>query len=164
MLAWSVAALLFAIVIVLALTCRQLRIKLRQEQIETARLTNRLSFVQNELAEVNARRKKLLSAAAQALIIVEKDFSITSANKVARQMFGKKPGKNSTLMTWTRQHQLQDLVQKTLQNEKMPPVQFIYNERSLEARARAIKQNKQPVAVALAIHDVTESASNQNAA
>ena len=156
MLAWSVAALLFAIVIVLALTCRQLRIKLRQEQIETARLTNRLSFVQNELAEVNARRKKLLSAAAQALIIVEKDFSITSANKVARQMFGKKPGKNSTLMTWTRQHQLQDLVQKTLQNEKMPPVQFIYNERSLEARARAIKQNKQPVAVALAIHDVTE--------
>ena len=101
MLAWSVAALLFAIVIVLALTCRQLRIKLRQEQIETARLTNRLSFVQNELAEVNARRKKLLSAAAQALIIVEKDFSITSANKVARQMFGKKPGKNSTLMTWT---------------------------------------------------------------
>jgi two-component system phosphate regulon sensor histidine kinase PhoR len=38
----------------------------------------------------------------------------------------------------------------------MPPVQFIYNERSLEARARAIKQNKQPVAVALAIHDITE--------
>ncbi len=156
MLAWSVAGLLFAIVIVLALTCRQLKNQLRQEQIETARLKNRVSFVQNELAEVNARRKKLLSAATQALIIVEDDFSITSANKVARRMFGKKPGKNSTLMTWTRQHQLQDLVEKTLQGEKIPPVHFIYNDRTLEARARAIKQDKQLVAVALAIHDVTE--------
>ncbi len=156
MLAWSVAGLLFAIVIVLALTCRQLKNQLRQEQIETARLKNRVSSVQNELAEVNARRKKLLSAATQALIIVEDDFSITSANKVARRMFGKKPGKNSTLMTWTRQHQLQDLVEKTLQGEKMPPVHFIYHDRMLEARARAIKQDKQLVAVALAIHDVTE--------
>jgi len=156
MLAWSVAVLLFAIVIVLAFTCRQLKNQLRQEQIETARLKNRVSSVQNELAEVNARRKKLLSAATQALIIVEDDFSITSANKVARRMFGKKPGKNSTLMTWTRQHQLQDLVEKTLQGEKIPPVHFIYNDRMLEARARAIKQDKQLVAVALAIHDVTE--------
>ena len=156
MLAWSVAGLLFAIVIVLALTCRQLKNQLRQEQIETARLKNRVSSVQNELAEVNARRKKLLSAATQALIIVEDDFSIPSANKVARGMFGKKPGKNSPLMTWTRQHQLQDLVEKTLQGEKMPPVHFIYNDRMLEARARAIKQDKQLVAVALAIHDVTE--------
>jgi len=153
---WAVAALLLALLIVLALAYRRLRNDLRREQMEIARLNNRLAHVQTELAEVNARRKKLLSAATQGLVIVERDFTISSANKVARRMFGRKPKKDTTLMTWTRQHQLQELVERTLEGEKMPPVHFTFNDRNLEAQARAIKQNKQRVAVALAIHDVTE--------
>ncbi len=153
---WVVAALLLAIVVVLALAYRRLRSELRREQMELARLDNRLAYVQNELAEVNARRKKLLSAATQGLVIVERDFTISSANKVARRMFGRKPKKDTTLMTWTRQHQLQELVERVLAGDKMPPVHFTFNDRNLEAQARAIKQKKQRVAVALAIHDVTE--------
>ena len=153
---WSVAVILLVAVIVLALALRRLKNQLRQEQLELARLRNRLSFMQNELAELNARRKKLLSASTEALVIVEKDFTISSANKVARRLFGKKPKRDTTLMTWTRQHHLQELVEKTLEGEKMPLAHFSINERNLQARARAIKQRKQIVAVALSIHDVTE--------
>jgi two-component system phosphate regulon sensor histidine kinase PhoR len=59
-------------------------------------------------------------------------------------------------MTWTRQYQLQELVEKTLQGEKMPPTYFMFDHRSLEAHARVIRHNRQRVAVALAVHDVTE--------
>lgn len=59
-------------------------------------------------------------------------------------------------MAWTRQHQLQELVEQTLEGEKLPQTYFSWKDHHLEARARAIKENKEPVAVALAIHDVTE--------
>lgn len=156
MLAWSVAIIFLALLGGLSLAYRQLKQQLRQEQLEMARLRNRISVAQNQLADRNARRKKLLSASTQALFIVERDFTISSSNKVARRLFGSKPKKEATLMTWTRQHHLQELVEKTLEGEKMPPVHFNYNDRHLEARARVIKQNKEAVAVAMAIHDVTD--------
>jgi two-component system phosphate regulon sensor histidine kinase PhoR len=59
-------------------------------------------------------------------------------------------------MAWTRQHQLQELVEQTLRGEKMPPLYLTFHNRYLEAHARSIKKNKQRVAVALAVHDVTE--------
>ena len=119
------------------------------------RLRSRLSDVRIELSEVNNRRKKLLAASTQALVIVEKDYTISSANKTARRMFGKLE-KGISLMTWTRQHQLQELVDQVLQGKKMPPLYFHMNELSLEANVRPIKQKKEVVAVALAIHDVTK--------
>ncbi len=155
-LGWWIAAGLVVVVVVQLLAIRTLRRQLRAESTENARLSGRLAYVQGELAEVNARRKKLLAASTQALLIVEADFTISSANKVARRLFGRKPGRDVTLMTWTRQHQLQELVEAILEGEKMPPVYFTFNGRNLEAHARSIKQNKQRVAVALAIHDVTE--------
>lgn len=153
---WWVAVILMGVMVLLVLANRRLRKQLRQESAENARLSSRLAYVQRELAEVNARRRKLLAASTQALMIVEADFSVSSANKVAKRLFGKKPSRDTTLMTWTRQHQLQELVEATLDGEKMPPLYFTYNNRNLEAHARSIKQNQQRVAVALAVHDVTE--------
>jgi two-component system phosphate regulon sensor histidine kinase PhoR len=155
MLGWSISIVLLTLLVALVFVCRRLRSRLRQEQTETARLRNKLSSIRRELAEVNKRRKKLLAASTQALLIVEKDYTISSANKTARRMFGK-PDKTTTLMAWTRQHQLQELVSQAMQDRKMPPLYFNLEERSLEARARAIKQNKEVLAVALSIHDVTE--------
>jgi sensor histidine kinase regulating citrate/malate metabolism len=154
MVGWILSIVLLALLVVIGLVCRNLRNRLRQEQTETAHLRNKLAFVRSELAEVNRRRKKLLAASTQALIIVEEDHTISSANKVARRLFGK-PDKPITLMAWTRQHQLQELVIEALQGEKMPPLYFTLGDRSLEAHARAIKQKKDVIAVALAIHDVT---------
>lgn len=153
---WWVAVILVGVIVLVVLANRRLRKQLRQESAENARLSGRLAYVQRELAEVNARRKKLLAASTQALMIVEADFTVTSANKVAKRLFGKKPGRDASLMTWTRQHQLQELVEATLEGERMPPLYFSYNNRNLEAHARSIKQNNQRVAVALAVHDVTE--------
>jgi two-component system phosphate regulon sensor histidine kinase PhoR len=101
-----------------------------------------------------------LSASTQALVIVEKDYRVSSANKVARRLFGRVE-QTDTFTTWTRQHQLRELVDQTLQGEKMPPVYFSKGDKTLEAHARSIKGRsqegkKEPVAVALAIHDVTE--------
>ncbi len=155
MLSWSISTVLLTLLIVAAFACRSLRRQLREEQSRSARLQNRLSFLRRELSAVNNRRKKLLAASTQALVIVEKDFAISSANKTAKRMFGK-PGKATTLMAWTRQHQLQELVEQAMEGQKLPAVYYNWQDQYLEAKARPIKDNKQIVAVALAIHDVTE--------
>ena len=152
---WMVVVLLAAIIAVQGFAYHRLKERLRREANETFRLNQKLSDTRHELAEVNARRKKLLAAATQALIIIESDFTISSANKVAKRLFGKY-SKGVSLMAWTRQHQLQELVERTLEGEKLPPIYFVWADKNLEARARVIKENKEPVAVALAIHDVTE--------
>lgn len=149
------AALLAAVVAILLFKYRQLHEAYDEEQEKVADLVDRLSDSEHELIDVKARRKKLLAASTQALIIVEDDFSVSSANKVARRLFGK-PGKSTTLIAWTRQHQLHDLVVRTLEGERMPPIFFSYQDKMLEAHARAIKEQKEPVAVALAIHDITK--------
>ena len=92
------------------------------------RLRNRLSDARQELDEVNNRRKKLLAASTQALIIVENDYTISSANKTAKHMFGK-PGKTTTLMQWTRQHQLQEMVNQVFEGQKVPPLYLNLQER-----------------------------------
>jgi len=152
---WIVVVLLAVIVALQGVAYKRLKARWRHETNEAARLNRKLSDTRRELAEINARRKKLLAAATQALIIVENDFIISSANKVAKRLFGKHP-KGTSLMTWTRQHQLQELVERTLAGEKLPPTYFSWQDHHLEAQARAIKQNKELVAVALAVHDVTE--------
>lgn len=152
---WYIAAILLVIVAVQFFMVRKLKAGLRDEKIEHANVISRLTETEQELHEVKTRRKKLVSASTQALFIVEADFSVSSTNKEAKRMFGK-PTKNASLMGWTRQHQLQELVERTLAGEKMPPLTINDGERVLEAHARAIKEHKVIVAVALAVHDITE--------
>jgi two-component system phosphate regulon sensor histidine kinase PhoR len=152
---WWVAVLLLVILIVQTIAYRRLKNQLQQETTEMVRLESKLSFVETTLGEVQARRKKSLAASTEALIIVEGDYTISSTNKVAKRLFGK-PGKGVTLMAWTRQHQLQELVDQVLQGTKVPSLYFNWNDRRLEVHARAVKRKKNVVAVALAIHDVTE--------
>ncbi len=154
-LGWWIATGLLIVVVIQYVIYRQVKRELRSEKIESAKTLERLNTSRQRLSEVKARRKKLLAASTQALVIVESDGKISSANKVARQLFGK-PGKGTTLMAWTHQHQLQELVVHSLVGEKMPPLYLNYGDRSLEAHARAIKEHKETVAVALAIHDITE--------
>ncbi|MBI1880495.1 MAG: PAS domain-containing sensor histidine kinase [Chloroflexi bacterium] len=157
---WWVAGALLIIVIGQFILYRRLKRQFEREEARLLRLERKLSFTRSELAEVQTRRKKLLSASTQALIIVEKDYHVSSANKVARRLFGR-VDKTDTFTTWTRQHQLRELVDQTLRGEKMPPVYFNKDDKTLEVHARSIKGRspdgkKEPVAVALAIHDVTE--------
>ncbi len=154
--AWILLALAGLVILALLFAVHRLRKTIREQSIDLARLTNRLHSVQTELRQINARRKKLLAASTQALMIVENDFTVSSANRTARQLFGKKPEKKPSLMAWTHHYQLQDLVERTLQGEKIPSIYFQSGSRYLEARARPIKHQKQIVAVALAVHDVTE--------
>ncbi len=152
---WWIAALLLIILVGYTFPYRRLNKRLQQSLAEAARLKSKLSSTRRELVEVNARRKKMLAASTEALVIVERDYKISSANKVARRLFGK-PGSEATLMAWTRQHLLQELVEHTFQGEKAPPLYFTWGDRNLEAHTRFIKEHKEVVAVALAIHDVTE--------
>ena len=151
---WLVAGALLIALVVLYLQLYQVKAALREEKAEMANLVAQLTDANHELSDVKARRKKLLAASTEALIIIEDDFTVTSANKGAKRMFGKPP-KGATLMTWTRQHQLHNLVARTLEGEKMPSEYVNYGERILEANARSIKEHKEVVAVALAIHDIT---------
>jgi len=152
---WAISTVLLTLLIVLGVVCRNLRSQLKAEKMETMRLRNRLSDMRREVAEINNRRKKLLAASTQALIIVEDDYTISSANKTAKHIFGK-PGKSTTLMQWTRQHQLHEMVSQVFGDQKVPALYFNLQDRYLEANARPIKSDKEIIAVALAIHDITE--------
>lgn len=157
---WWIAGIILVLLVIQFIVYRRVKVQLRQEAARSARLNRKLATTRRELVEVQTRRKKLLSAATQGLIIVEQDYSISSANRVAKQLFGPLYKKTS-FMQWTRQHQLRELVDQTLRDEKMPPLYFSKDDKILEAHARAIKVGsadgkKQPVAVALAINDVTE--------
>jgi two-component system phosphate regulon sensor histidine kinase PhoR len=155
MFGWSIALLLLILSIGLIISCRRLKAQLRQEQMQLARLKSDLAGLENELADVKTRRKRSFAASTEALIMVERDYTISFANKVARKMFGK-PARGITLMTWTRQHRLQELVDLALTGQKTAPVRFNLAERALETHARSVKVQKDYVAVALAIRDVTE--------
>src|SRR5262245_1851712 len=135
---WWVATILLIIIVGQFVANKRLKEQLRDQAAESARLNNKLSAMTRALSEVNARRKKLLSASSQVLIIFESYFKISSANKVAKRLFGKLI-KGSTLMAWTRQYQLQELVEQTLQGEKVPPIYLHFNQRTLEVHARSIK-------------------------
>ena len=74
MLGWWIAAAFLIIIVALLIYNNRLKHQLRQETGETTRLRYKLSATRQELAEVNARRKKLLAASTQALIIIENDF------------------------------------------------------------------------------------------
>src|SRR5690606_4368788 len=78
------------------------------------------------------------------------------ANKVAKQLFGSLDKKTTTFIEWTREHQLLELVDMVLANQKTPPLYFSHHDKFLEAHARSIKERGMVTAVALAIHDVTE--------
>jgi len=155
MTSWAISTLLLTLLIVVGFACRNLRSQLKAEKMETMRLRNRLSDMRQEVAEINNRRKKLLAASTQALIIVESNYIISSANKTAKHMFGK-PGKSTTLMQWTRQHQLREMVGQVFEGQKVPPLYLNLQDRYLEANARPIRSDKEIIAVALAIHDITE--------
>jgi two-component system phosphate regulon sensor histidine kinase PhoR len=158
---WSAAAiLLLVVVIVQVVFYRRLKQKLRQTAGIAARLERQLLITRKQLAEAQSRRKKLLAASTQSLIIVENDYRVSSANKVAKRLFGP-VNKTVTFTQWTRQHQLRELVDQVLRGEKTAPIYINKDEKALEVHARAIKTDlpdgqKVPVAVALAINDVTE--------
>lgn len=156
MIASGLAALLLVVLACLGWAYYIVSQQLRQERAEKIDVRQAITAAQRTLADTKTRRKLLVSVSTQALIIVEADYTISSANNVAQRMFGSLVNKTTTLMAWTRQHHLQELVNQVLASEKMPPLYFYMRERYLEAHARSIKEEGRIVAVALAIHDVTE--------
>jgi two-component system phosphate regulon sensor histidine kinase PhoR len=153
---WAVAFLLLLLLAWLGLSWRQARAELRQERRNVLEFQRKLAAVVGELSDVKTRRKRLLAASTQALMIVEEDYRVSSANKVAKQLFGSFDKADMTFIAWTRQHQLQKLVDQVLLGEKPPPLYFTLGDKTLEAHARSIKAKRDVIAVALAIHDVTE--------
>lgn len=153
---WWVAFVLLLGMIGLWLVRNRLLAELRQEQRHVLELQRELSAMAGELSEVQTRRKRLLAASTQALIIVEKDYTVSSANKVAKRFFGPLNKKNNSLIEWTRRHQLLELVDQVLQGHKSAPLYFSIQDKILEAHARSVKLKGEIIAVALAISDVTE--------
>lgn len=153
---WWIAGILFIVSLGLLLRIRRLREQVKQEQRYVLELQRELSATVGELSDVKTRRKRLLAASTQALIIVEKDHRVSSANKVARRLFGPLDKKKDTFIEWTRKHQLLDTVNLVLSGQKAPTLYFSMGDKFLEAHARSIKFKEEVVAVALAIHDVTE--------
>ena len=79
MTSWILSGILLLLLVIVFVFYQRVKAQLRQEQTETARLHNRLQVMQDELDEVNSRRKKLLSPSTQALMIVESNYTISNA-------------------------------------------------------------------------------------
>jgi len=153
---WAVAAILLVGVIGLLVLRRRSLQELELERRNVLELQRELSVTVGELSDVKNRRKRLLAASTQALIIVEKDHSVSSANKVAKSLFGPLDKEKHTFIEWARKHQLLEMVNQVLAGQKTPPLYFLIGDKFLEANARSIRFKDEVIAVALAIHDVTE--------
>lgn len=158
MIGWIIVVVLLGLVIIFQrLAHQQAQQKIDEQAYTIVRLRQDLAAHEIQITEELSRRKRLLAASTEALMVVEQDYRISSANKAAKQIFGTF-NKDDTFIRWTRHHELQDLVDQVLRGTKTPPLYFTKQDKILVANARTIKDKntKDIVAVALAVHDVTK--------
>lgn len=157
MIGWIIVVLLAIVIIFQRLAQRELKQQVEEQAYTIITLRQELAAYETQITEELNRRKRLLAASTEALMVVEQDYLISSANKAAKQIFGTF-NKDDTFIRWTRHHELQDLVDQVLRGTKTPPLYFTKQDKILVANARTIKDKstKEIVAVALAVHDVTK--------
>lgn len=126
------------------------------ERAEKMSLRSQLNDINWELTTVKKRRKRLLSASTQALIVVEANNTISRTNKVARRLFGKPIKRVTTITAWIGEPSLHVLVDRALSGVTAPPLYFEWQGHYLEAHARSIRRGRRVIAAALAIHDVSD--------
>lgn len=137
--------------------------RLRQRARTTAALeadhnaTRReLAHAQQTLSQLQAQIGWVADVTLDGLLVVNRDRMIVLANKMAGQIFDpSEPLTGRTLMSVTRNHELDSMLDAIFSADDDLESQITSNERSFRVRGMRLAWDGQP-AVALALQDVTE--------
>jgi len=138
---------------------RQLKIQLAQQNHDLNKLEQLLDNSKKKFSQLDTRYERILATSTQALIIIELDYTISSYNKTAKELFGRLH-RGETFIRWTGNHELHELLEQVFQGIKTPPLHLSIGGKNLIANARAVKakgDKQQIIAVAVAIHDISET-------
>jgi two-component system, OmpR family, phosphate regulon sensor histidine kinase PhoR len=145
-------------VVVLLLVLRNRAQKLRALNVEFAMIRRDLGKSQEWLQLSRAFFENLAGTTFDGLLIVDRDRRVTVINPAGCEMFGVKDqiqAVGQTLMTVTRNHELDALVEGVLRGETGLETQIEINERAFRVRAHQTKGTVQPNAV-IALQDISE--------
>jgi two-component system, OmpR family, phosphate regulon sensor histidine kinase PhoR len=156
-------ASMLVVVVILCAVIGLLWLRLRDRAQQVSSFKRDLAASRLELADIQARLQtaysamsRLADASSDALLVVDTERRIWLINQAARDVFAvKEQTTGQTLMSVTRNHELDAIVQDVLRGEAMLDSQLELQERSFRVHSALIdlsgKHN-----VVLALQDVTE--------
>src|SRR5260221_7642148 len=149
---------LVGIVFWLLLALRNRTRRLRDQNFDMAVMRRDLSYAQERLQVSKTHVEMLASTTFDGLFIVDRDRRVSIINPAACDMFSVKDQGQTigqTLMSVTRNHELDALVESVLRGETGLETQIEINERAFRVRARQIAGTAQPGAV-IVLQDISE--------
>ncbi len=151
-----VALILLGVVVVLLLRLHTQRLHLQTGEFERAELERDLERAREQLSLIERRMLALANATYDALLTVDKERRIVAINQSARDLFpGTADPVGQTLMTVTRDHELDALVGSVLRGESSLETQIELDDRSFRVRCTVIDSTS-PLGAALALQDISE--------
>ncbi|HHJ06730.1 MAG TPA: hypothetical protein ENK24_04450, partial [Anaerolineae bacterium] len=95
------------------------------------------------------------SLSADAIAILDVNQQVLEINAAARSIFGE-PSPQASLISWTQNHQLAEIINRTLNRQLDITHQFEYRRRVFQVKAAALKDNDQLLGAILILKDVSE--------
>lgn len=152
----GLVALLGAIVLFLLWRDRSRGQKQRLHELEIIDLRRTLAATTAAQQMVEQRLSAFASVTLDGLLMVDREHQVLFTNPMARQIFDLTGMPlTRTLMSFSRNHELDDMVDAVLRANEPFESQIAINERSFRVRAIVATVQEQPC-VALALQDVTE--------
>ncbi|MEP7286413.1 MAG: HAMP domain-containing sensor histidine kinase [Chloroflexota bacterium] len=148
-------ALLVALVVLLFQWRKQIRL-LNERDLEVAALRQELASTQMRLQVLRMSTVVLADTAFDAILVIDHDRRISIINQTAKKLFGVHDGNmDQTLMSVTRSHELEAMVEAARRSEPVLESQIEIKERPFRVRSGAINLAGQ-VSIVLALQDISE--------
>jgi two-component system phosphate regulon sensor histidine kinase PhoR len=145
-----------AIVLLLAMLWKQ-RQRLEDREIDLAGVQRDLDLATGQLSALRRDTTILADTSFDALLMIDADRRVAMINEAACELFGPRAEAiGRTLMTLTRQHELDTLVSMALRGEPALESQIEIKERAFRVRIAVIESPEGSKNVMLALQDISE--------
>jgi len=147
-----IAGFLFAGALFLYRRERIAHLRTEEQLTASRREANRL---ERALSRAQTYYDTQTSLSADAIAILDVNQQVLEINAAARSIFGE-PSPQASLISWTQNHQLAEIINRTLNRQLDITHQFEYRRRVFQVKAAALKDNDQLLGAILILKDVSE--------
>ena len=147
-----IAGFLFAGALFLYRRERIAHLRTEKQLTASRREANRL---ERALSRAQTYYDTQTSLSADAIAILDVNQQVLEINAAARSIFGE-PSPQASLISWTQNHQLAEIINRTLNRQLDITHQFEYRRRVFQVKAAALKDNDQLLGAILILKDVSE--------
>lgn len=152
---WIVSFIFAGIIVFLFVNYRKSRTEMVGLRIKHDRLRQDFAQLQTQTAKTEAFSKSQAALNTDAIIYLDNEQHIISANGQANAIFGRIPP-GGTLIGWTKYHYLSEMVAQAASVPGHISQQFNHKGRIFEARVMAVQAYSNPVGTVLMLRDVSE--------